>query len=93
MIAVPGGTPTLPEVQKHQYSCIVGAMIFGWQDTYSQYHSGLLGEDFFHQMQTGAMRILNNPASRAVWETYRMPGTQFTKFINELVASLSAAEP
>jgi len=68
-------------------------MIYGWHDTYSQYRNGLLDEDFFRQMRTGAMQALSNPASRAVWEFYRVPGTQFAPFMDGLAASLSAAEP
>jgi len=93
VIAVPGGTPTPQEVQKLQYRFIYGSMIYGWQDTYSQYRSGLLDDDFFHQMKTGAVQALSNPTSRAVWETYRVPGTQFTAFMDGLAAGLSAAEP
>jgi hypothetical protein len=92
-IAVPGGTPTPQEVQKLQYRLMYGAMIYGWQDTYSQYRNGLLDEDFFRQMRTGAVQALSSPTSRAVWEFYRVPGTQFAAFMDELAANLSPAEP
>jgi len=92
-IAVPGGTPTPQEVQKVQYRSLYGAMIYGWQDTYSQYQSGLLDDDFFRQMRSGAVQALSNPTSRAVWEFYRVPGTKFAAFMDELAASLPAARP
>ena len=93
LIAIPRGTPTPQRSPETPISFIYGAMIYGWQDTYSQYRSGLLDEDFFRQMRTGAVQALSNPTSRAVWETYRVPGTQFTAFMDGLAASLSAAEP
>jgi hypothetical protein len=92
-IAVPGGTPTPQEVQQVQYRSLYGAIIYGWQDTYSQYQNGLLDEDFFRQMRSGAVQALSNPASRAAWEFYRVPGTQFAAFMDELAASLPDAKP
>jgi hypothetical protein len=93
VIAVPGGTPTPQEVQRVQYRFLFGAMIYGWQDTFLQYQSGLLNDDFFRQMRSGALQALSTPASRAVWEFYRVPGTQFTAFMDELAASLPASNP
>jgi len=52
-----------------------------------------LDEDFFRQMRTGAVQALSNPASRAVWEFYKVPGTQFAAFMDGLATNMSAAEP
>lgn len=91
-IAESGGTPTPKDVQHIQYRSLYGAMIYGWQDTWSQHQSGLLDDDFFRQMKTGALNMLSNPASRAIWEFYRVPGTKFADFMDELAASLPAVE-
>ena len=91
-VAVPGGMPTPEAIQRLQYRQICLAQIFGWQDTYSQYRRGLLDEDFFRQMRAAAVQYLRNPTFRAVWESHKVPGTEFATFMDELAASLSATE-
>jgi len=85
-----GGEPTLREVQQYQFQSICGARFYGWQDTYSQYRSGLLDESFFQQMCAGAAMILRDEAARAAWTFFRVPGTPFAAFIDEIAARQAA---
>jgi hypothetical protein len=92
MVKASGDTPTPQAVQERQYRAIYGAMIYGWQDTYEQYRHGLISDDFFQQMRNAAMQTLRHSTSRAAWEAYRLPGTQFTAFMDGLVASIPDVE-
>jgi hypothetical protein len=88
IIATAGGTPTSKEVQQHQYAAICGATFYGWQDTYSQYRSGLLDEDFYRQMRVAAEHEMTVPAFRRAWEAYRVPGTHFAEFMDGIARKL-----
>ena len=84
ILAATGGNPTPREIQDFQFRAICGARIYGWQDTYLQYQNGLLSEDFLRQMRIGAEGILRDQAGRDAWEFYRVPGTPFTRFMDDL---------
>ena len=88
IIVATGGEPTPGEVQRQQYSAICGATFYGWQDTYLQYRGGLLEDDFFQQMRAAAESMMTNPAFRAAWATYRVPGTHFAAFIDGIAAAV-----
>jgi len=73
-IAVPGGTPTRQEVQKLRYHLTCGVIIYGWQDTHSQYRDGLLDEDSSIRWEGAALEQSNVTGWMGI---YRVPGTQF----------------
>ncbi len=88
-IVTTGGEATPEMVQQRQFIAIIGAMIYGWQDTYSQHRLGLIDEGFFLQMRTGAERVMQDRAAREAWAFYRVPGTDFTTFMDGIVAAVS----
>lgn len=90
-IVATGGKATAREVQQVQFMSMCGAMIYGWQDTYEQYRNGLLDEDFFLQMCTGATQQLAQPAFREAWQAFRVPGTRFAAFMDPIAASFDTA--
>ncbi|MBI3675262.1 MAG: hypothetical protein HY243_01425 [Proteobacteria bacterium] len=70
------------------------ATFYGWQDSFLQHESGLLDEDVFRQMRSGASAMLSLPGFRTEWETtIRVPGTKFAAFIDDIVATLPAPAP
>jgi hypothetical protein len=88
-ITTTGGEATPERVQQAQFTSVIGAMIYGWQDTYSQHRLGLLEEGFFLQMRTGAERVMQDRAAREAWAFYRVPGTEFTAFLDGVVATVA----
>ena len=82
-----GREATAQGIQHQQYQFVLGAMIYGWQDTFSQARLGLLDDGFFLQMRHGAERIMLQPAAREAWAQYRVPGTDFTAFMDDIAAA------
>jgi hypothetical protein len=90
-----GHEATAQGIQHQQYQFVLGAMIYGWQDTFSQARLGLLDDGFLLQMRHGAERIMLQPVAREAWAQYRVPGTDFTAFMDGIAAAaaIKAAPP
>jgi hypothetical protein len=87
-----GGVVTPETVKQFQFQRLVNAHFYGWQDTYFQYQHRLIDEDLFQQMRAAMSRALRQPGFRAEWASIRQPGTKFTEFVDEIVATIGAAE-
>lgn len=84
-----GGTPTPPEIKRMQFQFFFAAMLYGWQDSFSQHESGLLDEDIYLQMRSAVAGAMAQPGSRALWEGgLRVPGTKFAAFVDGIIATL-----
>ena len=84
-----GGTPTSPEIKRMQFQFFFAAMLYGWQDSFSQHESGLLDEDIYLQMRSAVAGAMAQPGSRALWEGgLRVPGTKFAAFVDGIIATL-----
>lgn len=91
VIAATGGAPTPEAVRQRQFVSMCGASLYGWQDTLSQYQNGLLDEDFFQQMRGAVVQAVSQPAFCAAWESFfRVPGTRFAAFVDEIISTLPA---
>lgn len=87
-----GATPQ--DVKQFQFASFCTASFYGWQDSYSQHRVGLLDEDIYMQMRSAVASAMSFPAARAYWETtIRVPGTKFAAFVDEIIATLPAAQP
>jgi hypothetical protein len=86
------GQATPDEVRQFQFRNYCGASLYGWQDTFHQYEMGLLDRDIYMQMRSAVARAMSTPPFRAEWETlFRVPGTKFAAFVDEIIATLPAA--
>ena len=88
------GSSTPEAVKQFQFQNYCGASLYGWQDTFLQYEMGLLDEDIFKQMRGGVTRAMRTPAFRNAWETiFRVRGTKFADFVDEVISTLPTAHP
>jgi hypothetical protein len=82
------GKPCGPDdVKRFQFANYCSARFYGWQDTFSQHQSSLLGEDIMLQMRIGITNAMREPAFRAEWETnIKAPGTKFAAFVDDVIS-------
>ena len=90
IVVANGGEPTPERIKQEQFGAFCNALFYGWQDTYSQYRSGLLDEDVYTQMRDAVAKALRQPGYRAAWEIIRVPGTRFAAFVDGLIATRPA---
>ena len=87
------GNATPEAVKQVQFVSWATAAMFGWQDSFSQHERGLLDEDIYMAMQQTLARAFIQPSFREVYETqFRVPGTAFAAFVDDVIARLPAAE-
>lgn len=85
------GSSTPEDIRHFQFRSYCGASLYGWQDTFMQYHMGLLDKDIYLQMRNGVARAMSSPAFRTEWETlFRVNGTKFSAFVDEVISALPA---
>ena len=87
-----GGEATPEAIKQFQFERLMAAHFYGWQDSFSQYQNGLLDDDLFRQMRSTVARVLRQPGYRAEWAKIREPGTKFTKFVDDILATCLAAD-
>jgi hypothetical protein len=87
-----GGVVTPETVKQFQFQRLMNAHFYGWQDTYFQYQHRLIDDDLFQQMRLAVSRALRQPGYRAEWANIRVPGTKFTKFVDDILATVAVAE-
>ena len=86
-----GGAVTSESVKQLQFQRLMAAHFYGWQDTFFQYQYGLIDEDLFQQMRAAVARSLTQPGCRAEWQSIRVPGTKFTKFVDDILLGVTEA--
>jgi hypothetical protein len=91
IIIADGGAPTPERIKQEQFSAYCNATFYGWQDSFSQHHRGLLDDDIYSQMREAVVKALAQPGYRAEWEKIRVPGTRFAGFVDGIIATLPSA--
>ncbi len=87
------GKATPEAVKQLQFVSWATAAMYGWQDSFSQHERGLLDEDIYMAMQQALNRAFIQPSFREAYETsFKVPGTKFASFVDNVIAKLPAAE-
>jgi hypothetical protein len=73
LIIANGGEPTPERIRQEQFSAYCNATFYGWQDSFSQHHRGLLDDDIYSQMREAVVKALAQPGYRAEWEKNESP--------------------
>lgn len=88
IILANGGDATPEAIQRMQFSRYCLGLFYGFQDSFSQYHDGLLDEDMFVQLKAVLSQTLNQKGFLAEWQNVRVPGTKFAAFVDKIAAGL-----
>lgn len=95
MLSKNGVEPTDEAIKDVQFGAMFSRIRFSWEDTYAQYRNGLLSADSFATTKERIVFNMKQPGIRATWELEKVRGTEFTAFVDAIIAALpaSAAPP
>ncbi len=88
-IAGNGGTATPEEIGRRQFYLQCLAYDLSWEDTVTQYESGLLDKERFDDFRAHVAVFIRDPGLRSYFSKRPIPNdgpTRFHKFINELLS-------
>jgi hypothetical protein len=87
VIADNGEDATPEAIAKHQLFMLAAAQRYSFEDSYSQYRDGLLSRDSYMMTRQSVASYYSQPAFRAHWERNKVPGLEFTAFVDGILAS------
>ena len=86
-----GTSPTPEQIQRRQFGVLHGAFLLSFEESFSQWRNGLLEEDIYKTLRTNVARHFTNAGCRTLWQSGKIPGTAFSAFVDEIIASTPAA--
>jgi hypothetical protein len=91
VIADSGGEATPEAIAKHQLNMLAAAQRYSFEDSYSQYLDGLLSRDSCMMTRHSIASFYLQPAFRDRWERTKVPGLEFTAFVDGILAAADQA--
>ena len=83
--------PTLEQIQTRQLAMLNSAFLLSFEESFSQYRHGLLEEDVYRTMRSNVAVHFRSPRLRSGWQRMKIPGTAFTAFVDEIIATTPSA--
>ena len=83
--------PTTAQIQTRQLAMLNTAFLLSFEESFSPYRNALLEEDVYRTMRSNVASHFRSPRLRAGWERTKVPGTAFTAFVDEIIATTSLA--
>jgi len=88
-----GENPTAEAIENNRFALLFSRMRFSWEDSFSQYRSGLLSADSFATTRARIVTNLSQSGFRAQWDQTKVKGTEFTAYVDALLSKLPPSIP
>ena len=90
-IAANGEEPTLDKIRRRQFGGVCRAFVLSFEESFFQYRNGLLEKEVYDSLCVNIANRLAYAPERAEWQIRKTPGTDFTKFVDAIIARTTTA--